>query len=121
MRRRALSESLFIVVDMGSVRVRKVVIYVPADGPYEQHANTCMDHCRRAGLDVIGIAPPGDWAAIERTTLTDRAVDALVIARRDHLPPGLPELIVVSEAPPFSAAARHRNQASQRTRRPKRL
>ncbi|MEV6633857.1 hypothetical protein AB0M54_24210 [Actinoplanes sp. NPDC051470] len=100
----------------------KAVIFTPAGGDVARHVATCLEACEREGIDVVGVAPPGDWVACARL-FAERQANVMVVVRRDHIPDDAPRILVVNELGPQDARRRHRNAGAgrPRDRRPNRL
>lgn len=96
----------------------RAVVFTPATGDVARRVDACLEMCKRRGIEVVGVAPPGDWQAAMRT-LADGAANNLVVLRRDHWPPEAPRMVVVAEHP-ADAKTRHRNRPPV-DRRPRRI
>ncbi len=90
----------------------RAVVFVPATGNVAHHVDTCIEHCKRNGIEVVGVVPPGDWEAAQRMHGDGFHI---VTMRRDHIPPDAAQIIVVAEHP-ADAKRRHRNQTPMQRR-----
>ncbi len=92
----------------------RAVIFVPAED-WRPHAVQCLEHIERREYEFCGIVR--DWAAIERMR-DEGAVDVVVVATREHLPPDrIPRTEAVSDyAPPPAGKPRNAGPIDQARR-----